>query len=76
MSKKAVLIFDVPESCSDCCCYNSKWGECGVTEDEVVTLTAYGTRPKWCPLIITTTGDIQKMQRIHDRLELEKENRL
>lgn len=45
---KAVLIMDMPSSCSECpCCYIPR---CEVLEKSLKTSEIYECKPDWCPL--------------------------
>ena len=69
--KKAVLIFSVPESCRRCpLAY--QYTVCKLTQK----YHDGDSRPDWCPLEITDKSTIDKMRRIHGKLQAEKENRL
>ena len=78
MSKKAVLIFDMPESCIDCpCCYDHMC--CTAVSksliDDIINIFT-GPLPSWCPLIETTINDISRVEIMMNRIKIEKENRL
>lgn len=46
--KKAVLVMDMPSSCSECpCCY---FPRCEVLEKSLKTSEIYECKPDWCPL--------------------------
>jgi hypothetical protein len=77
MANKAVLIFDMPETCCDCpCCYDGM--ECTGTPDfkSLIGFDKTETRPSWCPLIEVTKGDITRARMYLNRLEYAKEDRL
>lgn len=45
---KAVLVMDMPSSCSECpCCYITR---CEVLEKSLKTSEIYDCKPDWCPL--------------------------
>lgn len=45
---KAVLVMDMPSSCSECpCCYIPR---CEVLEKSLRTSEIYECKPNWCPL--------------------------
>jgi hypothetical protein len=77
MSKKAVLIFDMPEACCDCpCCYDGM--ECTGTPDfkSLIGFDRVETRPDWCPLIEVTNDYIRRAEMYLDRVKYAKEDRL
>ena len=46
--RKAVLVIDMPSSCSECpCCYIPR---CEVLEKSLKTSEIYECKPDWCPL--------------------------
>lgn len=75
MSKKAVLIFDIPETCSSCPCVNTDDYDfyCMVNFN---SLHNHNKRPDWCPLIEVSKGDITRARMYLNRLEYAKEDRL
>ena len=45
---KAILVMDMPSSCSECpCCYVPR---CEVNEKTLKTSEIYQCKPNWCPL--------------------------
>lgn len=45
---KAILVMDMPHSCSECpCCYIPR---CEVLEKSLKTSEIYECKPDWCPL--------------------------
>ena len=45
---KAILVIDMPSSCSECpCCYVPR---CEVNEKALKTKEIYECKPDWCPL--------------------------
>lgn len=75
MTKKAVLIFDMPESCMDCMA-NYGCAYCTATKRKLEFATMCNKRPDWCPLIETTKGNITRARMYLNRIEYAKEDRL
>lgn len=75
MANKAVLIFDMPETCNGCPCMDDEDCDlyCTITSN---SLHNRNKRPDWCPLIEVTKGDITRARMYLNRLEYAKENRL
>ena len=75
MAKKAVLIFDMPEDCTDCGCFNSEYICCQAKNNQTL-IGKYGVIPDWCPLIKMNKSDIVRARMYLERLEYVRENRL
>ena len=78
MSKKAVLIFDMPESCADCpCCYD--FIDCTAMSESLIDSnvnTIDGPLPDWCPLIEVSKDYIRRAEIHLNRIKYAKEDRL
>lgn len=75
MSKKAVLIFDMPEACWQCPCVNTDDYDfyCMVNSN---SLHNRNKRPDWCPLIEVSADYIRRAEMYLDRVKYAKEDRL
>lgn len=47
---KAVLVFDMPENCMKCRCYDDIFGTCRAKHKDFDKVEARKTKAKWCPL--------------------------
>lgn len=74
--KKAVLIFDMPDTCIQCPCIDEE--EYCVAAGKVTEMPLFRMieRPSWCPLIETTKADISRAEMYLNKLEYIRENRL
>lgn len=75
MSKKAVLIFDIPECCTECPCeYDVMM--CKAVKRDLDYLTMSEKRSDWCPITEMSTGDLARINMFLNRIYNERMNRL